>query len=166
MERFLSKKALPDNLKLSSLFIVDIDKLSDQLPIDKVFIGYSAKTQLAMSEVTGEKETNFRMECVLCYKTLINKLRERSPLQYEFIRQICCLNPNYISSHPNSSISKFENILTIMLGNNYLKGDECDELRTQFKDFIKLSRVEYPTNFAKYDALSDRLDDFFLVLLA
>ena len=55
MEHFLSKKALPDNLKLSSLFIVDIDKLSDQLPIDKVFIGYSAKSQLAKSEVTGEK---------------------------------------------------------------------------------------------------------------
>ena len=71
---------------------------------------------------------------------------------------IHCLNPNYISN-PNSSISMFGLVLTLMLNNNYLKGDECDYLIRQYKDFIKLCKIEYLTKFAEYNVHIDRLDD-------
>ena len=75
MERFLNKKVLPDNQTLSSLFKVDIDELSVQLPLNKVYIGFSAKSELSEIEIPSKTKDTFRMECIVTYKTLINKLR-------------------------------------------------------------------------------------------
>ena len=73
MERFLNKKVLPDNQTLSSLFKVDIDELSVQLPLHKVYIGFSAKSELSEKiEIPSKTKDTFRMECIVTYKTLIN----------------------------------------------------------------------------------------------
>jgi len=48
------------------------------------------------------------------------------------------LSPNYINSHPCSSIGKFEHVLTLMLEKNFLKGNK----------------------YVDYNVLTDRLDDF------
>ena len=165
MERFLNKKVLPENQTLSSLFKVDIDELSVQLPLNKVYIGFSAKSELSEIEIPSKTKDTFRMECIVTYKTLINKLRERSPLKFDFIRQICCLSPNYINSHPSSSIGKFERVLTLMLEKNFFKGDECDELKSQYKDFISLSKLDYRNKFANYNVLTDRLDAFLFSII-
>merc|ERR1711874_360865 len=94
-------------------------------------------------EIPSKTKDTWGMEYIVTYKTLINKLRERSPLKFEFIHQICCPSQNYINSHPSSSIGKFERVLTLMLEKNFFKGDECDELKSQYKkDFISLSKLD------------------------
>ena len=76
MERFLNKKVLPDNQTLSSLFKVDIDELSVQLPLNKVYIRFSAKSELSEKiEIPSKTKDTFRMECIVTYKTFTNKLR-------------------------------------------------------------------------------------------
>ena len=76
----------------------------------------------------------------------------------------CCLNPNYISNS-NSSISKFGQILTLMLNNNCLKGDECNNLIRQYNYSIKLCRIEYLTIFTEHNVHIDRLDDLLFSII-
>jgi len=52
-----------------------------------------------------------------------------------------------------------------MLEKNFLKGDECDELKSQYKDFISLSKLDYRHKFANYNVLTDRLDAFLFSII-
>merc|ERR1711874_672233 len=51
------------------------------------------------------------------------------------------------------------------LENFFFKGDECDELKNQYKDFIRLSKLDYRNKFANYNVLTDRLDTFLFSII-
>jgi len=46
-----------------------------QLPLNKVYIGFSGKSELSEIEIPSKTKDTFRMEGIVTYKTLINKLR-------------------------------------------------------------------------------------------
>merc|ERR1711874_824651 len=51
------------------------------------------------------------------------------------------------------------------LENFFFKGDECDELKSQYKDFISLSKLDYHNKLANYNVLTDRLDAFLFSII-
>ena len=161
MENFMKKDSLPENISLSSLLKVDVKSRSHHLSIEKVFIGFNTKCILSEVEISDEQKVLFKEECVRCYTTLINKIKERSPLKFEFVRQLSCLCPNYMVQHPNSTIAKFEKVLTLMMSKKYLNGDECDELRKQFKCFVRSLKYERCEMFRQFNLHTSSLDDLF-----
>ena len=63
--------------------------------------------------------------------------------------------------HPNSTIAKFEKVLTLMMSKKYLNGDECDELRKQFKCFVRSLKYEKCEMFREFNLHTSSLDDLF-----
>ena len=52
---------------------------------NKIEIGFSAKTGLIKEDLGVAIEAEFKHQCLSCYQSICSKLKERSPLKYEFV---------------------------------------------------------------------------------
>jgi len=137
MENFI-KRHLISETSLSSVLKTDVTDAKNYLPLTKVEIGFAAQTALNKAAVSAESVDTFKQECLQCYKSLVLKLQERSPLQFEIVRLLCCLNPKYISTHSASpSIAKFAGIMNAMIAKKFLGPKQCDQIANQYKAFVR-----------------------------
>lgn len=162
MDKFIKKHLLPDEMSMSSIMNIDINQSKNYIPIKNIVIGFSALTAMSEVDASIDEIIELKEQCLSCYKTLILKLLERSPLKFELARQLCCLNPHYMCTHPNSSLSKFEGILKAMISQKFLKPNECDLLVQQFKCLQREIKLVHKEEFLQYSIMSgERIDILF-----
>lgn len=166
MENFIKKSLLPDNMSMTSILNVDVVDKKNHVLLKKVTIGFAAQTVLKNKNISTEKIEEFKQQILVCYKTFILKIKERSPLKYEIARQLCCMDPRYMSSHPNSSTTKFEGLIATMIDKKFLKPEVCDKIVKQYKALLRKTKIENSEDFKNYDIKSsERLDVFFRELI-
>jgi hypothetical protein len=166
MEIFIKKSLLPDNMSMTSILNVDVVDKKNHVLLKKVTIGFAAQTVLKNKNISTEKIEEFKQQILVCYKTFILKIKERSPLKYEIARQLCCMDPRYMSSHPNSSTTKFEGLIATMIDKKFLKPEVCDKIVKQYKALLRKTKIENSEDFKNYDIKSsERLDVFFRELI-
>ena len=160
MERFIKEEMLSNSI--SSLIEVDVENTKNHVENKKVKIGYAAKTCLS-KEKTGEiKEAEFKSQSLDCFKSIVLKLKERSPIKYKFVLYLRSLKPQYIINHPHATVSNFEKLLDSLIEFKFLNATECDTLLKQYKTFISLIRLEHKEKFTDFGLKSeDRLDLLF-----
>lgn len=167
MEKFIQKHLISGSTTaLASVLKVDVKNTKNHVPLSKVSIGFAAKEALSQSHAEDNVESldAFRKQCVECYKAVVIKMQDRSPLKYDIVRQLICLNPNYISSHPNSSITKFEALMSTLIARKLLQPEECDKLLKQYKDFGREKVIK--ELFSDYNVTTgERLDVLFANLI-
>jgi hypothetical protein len=95
-------------------------------------VEFAAHTALQVAQVTDDNEEEFKEKYLLCYQTLIKKLKDRSPLKYEFARQLCCLNPQYLVNHPNGSTHKFDGTRVCVINKKFIEPSLCDNIANSF----------------------------------
>ena len=133
---------------------VDVENTANHLPNKKISIGFVAATSLTAADVGIAEESEFRQQSFLCYKSIVAKLKERSPIKHDFVLHLRSFSPQYIVNHPNSSVTHFEKSLTYLINTNFFKPTECDEMIKQYKNFIALVRLEFEEKFAGFDIKS------------
>ena len=69
-------------------------------------------------------------------QTILKKMKEKSPLSHELVKNASCISPSNISQKKKTSISKFGKLVTMMYENNDLTADEADKAKDQFESFI------------------------------
>ena len=160
MEKFVKKELLTGSV--SSLMEVDVSDSKNQVDNKKINIGFAAKTSLSKVNVGVIRETEFKHQCLDCYKSIVCKLKERSPIKYDFVLNLRSLRPQYIIRHPNTSITHFEKLLDSMIEYNFFNAPECDKLLTQYKSLLGLIQLEHEERFSEFDLKSEnRLDVLF-----
>ena len=157
MEKFIKEELLSDSI--SSLINVNVEESKNHIEINKIKIGYAARKCLSKANVGKVKETEFRYQALSCYKAIILKLKERSPIKLKFVLQLRSLKPQYIIRHPNASVTNFEKLLDSLIELKYLKAPECDTLLTQYRDFLSLIKLDHREKFTEFNLKSEnRLD--------
>ena len=160
MEKFVKEELLTDSISL--LIDVDVEEAKNHVETKKVKIGYAAKTCLSKADVGTTKETEFRYQALNCYKAIISKLKERSPIKYKFVLYLRSLKPQYIIRHPNASVTNFGKLLDSLIELKFLSAAECDTLLKQYKGFLSLTRLEHREKFTDFGMKSEeRLDVLF-----
>ena len=72
-------------------------------------------------------------------------MQERSTIKCEIVNSLRSFSPNYIISHPDATIKKFEKALTSLINSKFLKPVECGLLLKQYKCFTTYVALEHKT---------------------
>ena len=94
-------------------------------------------------------------------QTILKKLKEKSPLNNELVRNASCISPTNISQKKKASIVRFSKLVTMMYENKHLTADEADKTKDQFESFIGLEVKKYQEKFSNFDIVKNRLDTFY-----
>ena len=142
---------------------IDIYDTNNHVTNKKIEIGFAAKTCLIKEDLGIAIEAEFKHQCLLCYQSICFKLKDRSPLKYEFVLALRSLSPQYINHHPNQTIIQFEKLLTHLITCKLCNPSECDVLMKEYKCMVNLIRLNHKEKFAEFNLKSenDRLDTFY-----
>lgn len=155
----------PDVIEAAaSLKNIDLNNSSNLISVKKFDLGFSTRNALKKCEGTTELEIlQFRKDCQAGLLGLLQKLMERSPLQYKLTRAISFLDPCVIAQSSMIAQGRLTLCLEIMVGNNWLSGTVADKIQLEYK---KLCSVHTVVSAVKsYDRSNTRLDHFWTTTL-
>jgi hypothetical protein len=158
LARFIKHSVLqPAQNNWKELLKIDVSQCSNYRQLDDIDYGFSAKTSLSNlpSTVPPSKILEFKTFCRKSLVALTEKLLKRNPLRHSFLCNMESLSPSAIIRDPDAASQRFENILLQMIRDRRLTTEKCDEVLSQYRQFILSSDV------SKFNASTDRLDDFY-----
>ena len=159
MEKFIKKELLSSSI--SSMMEVDVSDKKNHVKNKNINIGFAVKGHLSKAGVGDVRITEFRHQCLTCYEAIVSKLKERSPIKYDFVLHLRSLSPQYITKHPNGSIKCFEKLLECLIEYKYLNSADCDIVLGEYKNLIPEIGLEHKERFSEFDLKKDRLDVLF-----
>ena len=107
MDRFVRSEALLANSSPIKLLHINLDDKEVLLSAFSINVGFSAKALIKkISTVNQIKVRNFYYNVKFFLKTIVEKLRERSPLKYKLTRAISSLSQTQISTLSEAIICK------------------------------------------------------------
>jgi hypothetical protein len=158
LARFIKHSVLqPAQNNWKELLKIDVSQCSNYRQLDDIDYGFSAKTSLSNlpSTVPPSKILEFKTFCRKSLVALTEKLLKHNPLRHSFLCNMESLSPSAIIRDPDAASQRFENILLQMIRDRRLTTEKCDEVLSQYRQFILSSDV------SKFNASTDRLDDFY-----
>ena len=148
--------------KILPMFLIDVSKKENHLPIELVDLGTGTKSLLKSKDIPEGLKLSFKKECVVMLSTLITKLQERSPLKYMLARSAACLSPLEMVNNINKSecLVRFGSMVEKVHSEKWLPAQACDDAKEQYEDFISTVVKENRDKFLRFDIKKDRVDEF------
>lgn len=168
LEMFVKPSVIQSSKYIADLIKIDIEDTSNYLPTRKVCIGFASSEYLKRIDISEAVLSEFKLACQMCYKTIVVKLFKRgsSPCNYKLVSDIICLSPRYMINHPNSTIDKFEAVLSKFVHHKFVKMADGDDIMKQYKNTVKFMKEEKKKECGEYVCgKSKRIDEFFFELL-
>jgi len=100
----------------------------------------------------------FRKDALLCLKTIVLKLKERSPLKFKLTRAASSLNPSLRSSEEKVAKQRLEILCDILTDHKIVSGELAEKASRQFKALIKQDK--FKDSAAIYSRSTQRVDHF------
>ena len=102
----------------------------------KVNIGNGARQALDVINVSElKKKLEFRCDCQKMLTQVCDKLQERCPRVYSFLRALKCMNPAEMAS--NNCRSTFQTVTRKLVSAKIRTPHECDAAEQQFCRLIR-----------------------------
>ena len=76
------------------------------------------------------------MECKDFLAKTSSKLHDKTPINYQLVRNTSCLDPRLMASEREGCVNKMKRVLEILVEAHRLKADECGEVVYQFGQFL------------------------------
>ena len=165
LDKFV-KPALLDGSTVKEMLKIDLEKVDNLLPLDKINVGHGADRVLKKTTTVQTLEVKkFRQSVRDFFKALIRKLAERSPLNYSLTLYISSLAPNQITASEDKSFvcALFSKLCRHLLDKNLVTVDCADRAEASFKELVK-SPVALQ-KLADFDEFTERLDDLYFPLV-
>ena len=159
MARFVKKEKMEEIKSVEKIIKVKVSDKELHVPYNQVDIGFVAeklsKELLAKKSVNEKHILEFRMESKTCLQTVVEKLLEKSPIQYVLTRKLTCLDPRKMINK-SSCKQKMKDLLECLVEVRRVDESECDEIVREYCDFVD----EYGTSpeFKNFDPSHGRLD--------
>ena len=112
---------------------IDVAVADNQIPVDSIDLGTALKEMLASLPSRPEKKREFKAEC--CQKIIIKmiqKLQERSPLQYTIVRSAASLDPGAMVECKEQSIVRFKMLVEKMAKMKWISAETADDAKQQY----------------------------------
>ena len=116
------------------------------LPPELIKLGTATNETLKSLHVSNEVKLKFRKDCLRFLKALAQKLQERSPLKYSFIRNAICLSPIFMVTEPEAAKQHFNALVEKLFQLNWMSGNSAEAAKVQYDDFLSLE-CKNITNF-------------------
>nr|XP_033478456.1 uncharacterized protein LOC117254354 [Epinephelus lanceolatus] len=166
LKRFIKAEILKDITTLQMVRLDTTDKKT-RVHLKDVDIGLGAEAvlkelQSSPSSSVGELSVlAFRRECMECLTNIVQKMQDKSPLKYNTVRQMACLDPANMFSDPDLCQERMKRLVQRFLQDNQLSGG--DMIVQQFGNFLSLeAKAE---SFSSFQPVRTRLDVFLHGLL-
>lgn len=161
MKIFVRKSVLDEANTAKKLINVKLEQTENLLPITILNLPTATKNALKKSGATEGNKQKFQKGIVTLLKTLIEKLKEKSPLIYPLIWWLKSLSPPFIADRPDAAIIRFRRIPALLYESNLLTAKQSDEANEQYESFVNKLVLMNRHKFKEYDIKSQRLDVFF-----
>ena len=169
MENFMKQNSLPGSLRYASdLAEVDFKDEAKHVQKLKVNGGFACGECLRDCELSEVKLIEFKHDLSECYVAIVDKLvnRSTSPCKIQLISILSCLNPRFIMCHPNKTVHKFELLLSALIKSKHIERMQCDDILSQYKNFVHICRLEHRETFEKFKLLGPaRLDALYYSII-
>ncbi len=160
MIRFIKAEVMNAAKTIDKLLKVKVSDNESLSPHDKIDVGFVAdknvKEMLHKKIISDKKLLEFRMECRACLQTIVQKLLDKSPIQYVLVRKLSCLDPRKMFNSKELYTNRMRDILHELLSVNRVRGDDCDEILSQFQTFM--DEYASSSDFKHFDVNKDRLN--------
>lgn len=162
MKRFVKPEVLEKN---SSAIKVELTH-NNLIPASKIDLGFETKNALSnlKPKPSEDRITRFRDDCRNGYLALVKKLQERSPLLYTLTRAISCLDPDFISQHAKTAVTRLESCLSTLQSNLWISGSFADKVKLEYMDVCRLSNIVEAMK--SYNRNEKPLDQFWMEVIS
>ncbi|KAL8580318.1 hypothetical protein ACOMHN_030942 [Nucella lapillus] len=159
MTKFLKEDVLETEGKtVSGLSKIDVKKLENHLPLEKIKVGYLAEKQLTKSNLASDRQKlKFRGDCKQFLITLVHKLLLKAPIKFPLVRSIGFLDPRLMAqkSEKANNTKKLTQTLNIMTSASRVKDSVCDQVLSQFDRFLNSVLSDHSLQFSSFDPNSE-----------
>ena len=73
----------------------------------------------------------FKKECCVMLATIVTKIQGRSPLKYNFVRNLASLDLRLIVTEPDTGAKMFKQVLTKLVDTKWRTIEQTDGILTQ-----------------------------------
>ena len=169
MQKFIKQTELQEASTPAKIARLNVMNTGIHAPTDNVDVGFAARATLtnAIKEKTVSKRQvlEFKKECCTMLAAIVDKIQERSPLQYSFARKLMSLDPRLIATEPDEVVIMFRELLTKLVDKNWRTPDQGDIAWMQYKKLVSEVKKFHKEKFAEFKFEKDRLDIFFYEVL-
>ena len=148
----IMKSLLDDTVKLLKIDLSNRDNLRHLKDMDLGFITSRELQQRPGSDLARRQFSESNRQFIV---TFIERLKEKSPLQYCLVRNISCLAPEKLVHDHSSQLPKFQRVLKTLVEANHVNITECDQIMTEFAETV----AQLP-GFCNFDS-EGRLDSLY-----
>ena len=114
-----------------------------------------------LSTLGGLQKKNLLKDCSSVIHSILKKLKEKLPSNFNLVRNAACLVPLNIIQKKNISVFKFGKLVTSSYECKHINAEEADRSKDRFESFVDSEAKKSAEEFSKYDMVNDRLDKFF-----
>ena len=86
-------------------------------------------------------------DCSSVIQSILKKLKEKPPLNFNLVRNAACLVPLNIIQNKNISVSKFGKLVTSLYECSPVNAEEADQSKDQFLDLVILKQRKVLKSF-------------------
>lgn len=177
LSRFVKRSVLDAITSQQALAKLDVQKKENIVsPPEKVEIGFAAKQalEIAKKEKHGQVSVSQRQlyesfqGCIAFLRGVAEKIQERSPWKYSFVRALQALDPSFLIANPDRAIEKFGVLLQKLLEAKWMSPEQCDTISQQFRFWIGEMKKYNANSFEEFEqtVTENRLDKLYCELLS
>lgn len=164
MKHFYSiivKPDLMDDIKnAQDLMKIDLTDKSNLCSTNKVELGFSTKN--AIKKIRNVKEAEilkFKLECQNIILSMCQKLKEKCPLSYKFVKGASCLSP-YVMLNSKIAKIRVQLALEVFVERNHFGEVTAEKIENEYINFIKNDSVV--KELKNFDSKKHQLDTYLM----
>jgi hypothetical protein len=143
---------------------------NDLCSLEKIDVGIELKLMLEdiiKNDPKQEKQAlQFRKDIQAIIISILSKISEKSPLKFDLVYNASAILPSNILQYSSeTTLEKFDALLTTICSANILKHSEGDLAKCEMETLILKAKDQWKAVFQEFNDNEDRLDTFYLNLL-
>ena len=137
---------------------MDKDNLQD---LSKIDMGAGAQPASKELNIFPEETRKFKADCRDMIQSAILKFVEKTPLRYNFVRNLSALVPKHIVGNKEKYSSRFRLLVDGLSASTKISSTIADKTKFQYNEIQALAHEKhYYTEFSEFNYQNDRLDVF------
>lgn len=162
MKRIVKQSVMAESTTLSKLINIDVQDEKNLKHYKNIDIGFIADTELkkllSNKKVSERTALELKADCCTMLKKLISKLIERSPLNYNLLRNLSFLMPSEIRKDTEHCKVCFNRVVSKLQTLGQLNINECDQVLDEYDKFVDSAKLNHQfQNFNKSKQCIDSL---------
>ena len=166
LQKFVKSEVVAETFSSGKFCKLDIMDPTNHVELSNIDVGFAANEELIKlkrsKKVSNLQSLQIKSECKSFVLKLKEKIREKCPLKYILLKYLTSLDPKKMAEEKDFCRKNFDELLREMIKANRITGgpSACDEIRSQFHDFIDCAVPKKLSAFSNFNHLnaSSRVD--------